>query len=153
MKHEWYGQQCLPSRAPRPRIAGKRNTRVIRTGEYPFSGNHAEGKRRPYTCGERRAVVPQGGDHVVPSFGAGPSVGHPLLCETTTLRAVPAANSSEWTPTWSSCVGHSTKAARIAPGGFPSIQSRPVWSNSLEYMNIPLCYPVRSPEVEYLNTP
>ena len=27
----------------------------------PLSGNHAQGKSRPYTCGERRAVGPQGG--------------------------------------------------------------------------------------------
>ena len=51
------------------------------------------------------------------TLGAGPSVGHPFLCETTTLRTVPVANSSERTRTWSSCVAHSTKAARIVPGG------------------------------------
>ena len=61
------------------------------------------------------------------TLGAGPSVGHPLLCETATLRTVPVANSSEWTQTWSSCVAHSTKAALIVPGGIPSIQSLPVW--------------------------
>ena len=61
---------------------------------------------------------------------AGPSVGHPFLCETTTLRAVPVANSSEWTRTWSSCVAHSSKVAFIVPGGLPSIQSLPVWMNS-----------------------
>ena len=66
------------------------------------------------------------------TLGAGPSVGHPFLCETTTLRAVPVANSSEWTRTLSSCVAHSTKASYIVPGGFPSIQSLPVWRSLLD---------------------
>ena len=66
------------------------------------------------------------------TLGAGPSVGHPFHCETTTLRTVPVANSSEWTRTSLSCVAHSIKAALIVPGGFPSIKSLPVWRNSLD---------------------
>ena len=66
------------------------------------------------------------------TLGAGPSVGHPFLCETTTLRTIPVANSSEWTRTWLSCVAHSTKAALIVPGGLHSTQSLPVWRNSLD---------------------
>ena len=74
------------------------------------------------------------------TLGAGSSVGHPFLSETITLRTVPVANSSEWTRTWSSCVAHSTKAAlivrggipSIVPGGIPSIQSLPIWGNSLD---------------------
>ena len=39
---------------------------------------------------------------------------------------------AEWTRSLSSCVAHSTKAALFVPGGFPSIQSLPVWRNSLD---------------------
>ena len=46
------------------------------------------------------------------ALGAGPSVGHPFHCETSTLRTIHVANSSELTRTWSSCAAHSTKATR-----------------------------------------
>ena len=55
-KDEWYGQQCLHSRPPKPRIAGRGGK-----AEYlcdlnwggPLPGCHDEGKSRSYTHGGR----------------------------------------------------------------------------------------------------
>ena len=57
---------------------------------------------------------------------------HIIINLNPTLRTVPVANPSEWTRTWSSYIAHSTKPARIVPGGFPSIQSLPIWRSLLD---------------------
>ena len=150
MKDEWYGQLCLPSRPSRTRLAGTGGKAEyqcdLNWGVGPLPESRDEGKSRPYTRGGRGGIarmrcihqrcIRMRWNHEWEIMGrtlrAGPSVGHPFHCETTTLRTVPVANSSEWTRTWSSCVAHSTKAARNVPGGFPSIHSLPGWRNSLD---------------------
>ena len=113
-------KECLPPRPPIPRIAGRGGK-----AEYlcdlnwggPLPESCDEGKSRLDTHGGRKAMTLHWERIMGRTLGAGPSVGHPFLCETTTLRTLPVANSSEWTRTLSSCVAHSTKAALIVPEG------------------------------------
>ena len=68
------------------------------------------------------------------TLGAGPSVGHPFLCETTTVLCAQSLWQTQRSGRELGRIAFPTvqRPHHFVPRGFPSIKSLPVWRESLD---------------------